>query len=60
MRYEAYFLCDICGHKWKTYYDRYKSLERGDTCENCLKRPSANKNFSGTVAETYLIKRLDK
>lgn len=29
MRYIAYFLCDVCGHKWKTYYDRLKSLERG-------------------------------
>ena len=53
MRYVAYFLCDICGHEWKTYYSRVKSVERGDVCENCLNRPPYRENYSGCVAEPY-------
>ena len=51
MRYIAFFLCDVCGHKWKTYYDRLKSLERGDVCENCLQRPPYRENSTGHVVE---------
>ena len=29
--YVAYFLCDTCGHRWKTYYGKIKMLELGDT-----------------------------
>ena len=44
MKYEAFFLCDTCGHKWKTYYGRLKLLEQGDVCENCLHRPPYREN----------------
>ena len=53
MGYVAYFLCDICGHKWKTYYGRLKSVELGDVCENCLSRPPYREHYSGCVAEPY-------
>ena len=53
MGYLAYFLCDICGHKWKTYYARLKSVELGDACENCLNRPPYREHYSGCVAEPY-------
>ena len=58
MRYIAYFLCDVCGHKWKTYYDRLKSLERGDACENCLQRPPYRENYTGHVAEPYFYEKV--
>ena len=29
--YVAYFLCDTCGHRWKTYYGKVNIPELGDT-----------------------------
>ncbi len=59
MKYEAFFLCDTCGHKWKTFYVRLKSLEQGDVCENCLHRPPYRENYRGCVAEPYFYRKLD-
>ncbi len=53
MGYVAYFLCDTCGHEWKIYYRRLKSVERGDVCENCLDRPPYRENYRGRIAEPY-------
>lgn len=58
MKYKAFYLCDVCGHKWETYYARLKSVEQGDICENCLYRPRANKDFKGVVIEPYFFKKL--
>ena len=58
MKYEAYFVCDTCGHKWVTYYNRLKSLEQGDICENCVGRPSLNPDWEGAIAETHYYKEL--
>lgn len=60
MKYEAFYLCDTCGHKWVTYYDRLKSLELGDVCTNCLDRPSIKRNFAGCITEPYFYKKLDE
>lgn len=59
MDYAAYFLCDTCGHKWKTYYSRVKMLEHGDVCENCMDRPTNQKNFLGYVVEPYFYERVE-
>ena len=59
MKYEAFFLCDICGHKWSTHYDRLKSVEQGDVCENCLQRPPYRENYKGCIAEPYFYRKLD-
>jgi DNA replicative helicase MCM subunit Mcm2 (Cdc46/Mcm family) len=59
MKYEAFFLCDICGHKWNTHYDRLKSVEQGDVCENCLQRPPYRENYRGCIAEPYFYRKLD-
>ena len=53
MTYKAYFLCDLCGHKWQTSYAKISSLELGDVCENCLKRPPYRENYRGCVSEPY-------
>jgi DNA replicative helicase MCM subunit Mcm2 (Cdc46/Mcm family) len=58
MRYKAFYLCDVCGHKWETYYSRQKLIEQGDICENCLYRPSYNKDFKGVVVEPYFFKKV--
>ena len=60
MKYEALFLCDTCGHKWKTYYGRLKLLEQGDVCENCLQRPPYRENYRGCVAEPYFYRKLEE
>lgn len=60
MGYMAYFLCDTCGHKWKTYYDRLKMVEHGDACDNCINRPPYRKNFWGCVVEPYFYKQVEE
>ena len=45
--YVAYFLCDTCGHRWKTYYGKIKLLELGDTCDNCIDQLPYKGGFSG-------------
>jgi len=60
MGYIAYFLCDICGHKWQTYYDRIKLIECGDVCDNCIERPPYRENFRGCVAEPHFYKRVEE
>jgi len=64
MKYEAFFLCNDCGHQWKTYYARLKKLERGDVCENCLYRPSPPSlqeyRERGCVAEPYFYRKLEE
>lgn len=58
LNYKAFYECGVCGHKWETYHARIKSVERGDICENCLYRPSSNKNFKGSIVEPYFFKKL--
>ena len=60
MTYNAYFLCDICGHKWETTYTRINALEQGDICENCINRPPYRENFRGCVAEPYFYEKLER
>ena len=58
MKYEAHYLCDVCGHEWKTYYNKISSLEQGDVSENCMGRP-LQKDYRGCVVEPYFYRNLD-
>jgi DNA replicative helicase MCM subunit Mcm2 (Cdc46/Mcm family) len=58
MKYEAVYLCDVCGHRWKTYYNKISSIEDGDICENCMNRPG-QKDFKGCVVEPHFYRNLD-
>jgi len=59
MSYVVHFLCDICGHKWKTRYARLKLAELGNVCENCRDRPPHRKNYSGHVVEPHFYERVE-
>jgi DNA replicative helicase MCM subunit Mcm2 (Cdc46/Mcm family) len=57
--YVAYFLCDTCGHRWTTHYRKVKTLELGDTCENCMDRLPYQSDFKGYVSEPYFYEEVD-
>jgi len=35
MGYIAHFYCEGCKEKWKVFYNRHESMNRGDACQVC-------------------------